>query len=91
MPLFASGVLLAAATPWLGPLALAGVALLPIAMAIHRVVATVGRAYRPRRDPPEHCLLAHLQPFFALPCPLGYQLAKSVGCGDGLGLGVYRR
>ena len=46
MPLFAAGVLLAAATPWLGPLALAGVALLPLAMALQ------GRGHRRESVPP---------------------------------------
>ena len=46
MPLFGAGVLLAAATPWLGPLALAGVALLPLAMAFQ------GRGHRRENVPP---------------------------------------
>jgi len=46
MPLFGAGVLLAAAVPWLGPLALAGVLLLPLAMAIQ------GRGHRRECTPP---------------------------------------
>src|SRR5215472_15629049 len=40
MPLFGAGVLLALAAPWLGPMALAGVTLLPLAMAMQ------GRGHR---------------------------------------------
>jgi len=46
MPLFGAGVLLVAASPWLGPLALAGMALLPLAMAMQ------GRGHRRERVPP---------------------------------------
>lgn len=46
MPLFGAGVLLVAATPWLGPLSLAGMALLPLAMAMQ------GRGHRRERVPP---------------------------------------
>jgi len=46
MPLFGAGVLLAAAAPWLGPLALAGVLLLPLAMAMQ------GRGHRRESTPP---------------------------------------
>jgi hypothetical protein len=46
MPLFGAGVLLAATTPWLGPLALAGLALLPLAMAAQ------GRGHRLESAPP---------------------------------------
>jgi len=46
MPLFFAGVLLAIATPWLGPVALAGVALLPLAMALQ------GRGHRLESAPP---------------------------------------
>ncbi len=40
VPLFDAGTLLALASPWLGPLALAGLALLPLAMALQ------GRGHR---------------------------------------------
>jgi hypothetical protein len=46
MPLFAAGLLLALATPWLGPLALAGLALLPLAMVAQ------GRGHRLESAPP---------------------------------------
>lgn len=40
VPLFDAGTLLALASPWLGPLALGGLALLPVAMALQ------GRGHR---------------------------------------------
>jgi hypothetical protein len=46
VPLFESGVLLAAATPWLGPLGLLGLGLLPVAMALQ------GRGHRLERTAP---------------------------------------
>ena len=49
MPLFAAGVLLVAATPWVGPAALGGAVLWPLAMAIqgrgHRLETTAPVAF----------------------------------------------